>query len=115
MIRAVAAALAMAVLATACGDSGADTTQTDSLVACTSLDGTPTVDIDEFFDQGNACGVDTGADALTPAFLGINDLECVNGSFLYWNNVGWGADPGNWVASDRRSPPRDLLTACRGE
>jgi len=115
VIRVVAATLAIVVLASACSDSGSDTTQSDGVVACTSLDGQPTVDVDEFFDQGNACGVDTGAGELVPAFIGINDLECVDASFLYWNDVGWGAVPGKWVVSDRRSPPRDLLAACRGE
>jgi len=126
--RAATAALALALLAAACSSADKDpapsqvaaTTTTvspgpDGLLACSSLDGTPTVDVDEFFDQGNACGVDLGDGELQPAFLGISDLECVDGTFLYWNDVGWGADPGDWVASDRRSAPRDLLAACRGE
>ncbi len=114
-IRAGAAALAMVVLAGACGDSGTDSSRADSVVACTSLDGLPTVDVDEFFDQGNACGVDTGAGELSPIFLGIKDLECVDGSFLYWNDSGWGAVPGTWKATKAGRPPRALVSACRGE
>jgi len=126
--RIATTALALALLAAACSSTDEDpassqvasSTTTDSpgpdgLLACSSLGGTPTVDVDEFFDQGNACGVDTGGPELQPAFLGISDLECADGTYLYWNDVGWGADPGDWVASDRRSPPRDLLAACRGE
>lgn len=114
-IPTTATVLAFVMVAGACGDSGSDASTPDSVVACSSLAGQPTVDIDEFFDQGNACGIDTGQGGLVPAFLGISDLECADASFLYWNDIGWGAVPGTWVLSDRRSPPRDLLAACRGD
>jgi len=131
MRRTAITALAAALFAAACSSSGdtnpppstasspsssiAPATATDGVVPCSSFDGTPTVDVEEFFDQGNACGVDRGFAELEPAPLGIKDLECVNGTFLYWNDAGWGPVPGSWTTSIRRTPPRDLLTACRGE
>ena len=113
--RSTVGLLAFLLLASACSDPATDSTSHDNLVPCSDLDGRPTVDMDEFFDQGNACCIDTGDGKLTPVHLGISDLECVDASFLYWNDAGWGAVPGTWVTSDRHSPPRDLLAACRGE
>jgi len=128
-------ALTVALLAAACSSSGdssppsstaaapsssnataaATAASTSAVVPCSSFDGTPTVDVEEFFDQGNSCGVDRGLAELEPAPLGIKDLECLDGTYLYWNDAGWGPAPGTWTTSSRRTPPRDILTSCRGE
>lgn len=114
--------LAVTLIALAACSSGDDSSSstpsapaaaTDQTVsACASLDGQPTIDVANRFDGGEPCGVDRGLDELETSFLGVADRECVDGTVLYWNDAGWGRSDGSWVASDEGLPPDEELQDC---
>lgn len=84
----------------------------DDVPACTSFDGMPTIEVAEYFDSGQPCGVDRALSELQATFLGVGDRECDNGTFLYWNDAGWGPSDGTWTSTTEGLPPTDILDRC---
>ena len=89
----------LCLVASACGngDDEALLPQSD-LVPCADLDGRPTEEVANLFAQGDPCGRDRGLDVLESLVPGLGDLECQDGSFVYWNDAGYGATGGTWTA-----------------
>lgn len=102
------------LLTAACGDSDGFGGGDGDVAACTSFDGQPVKVVADWFNAGNPCGVDTGLSDLETTYMGIGSQKCGDGSFLYWNDSGWGATGGTWTVSDVGLPPDDLMSTCRG-
>lgn len=85
------------------------------LADCEFFDGHPTLEVADYFDQGGACGQDRGLTERQNLIPGLGDEQCLDGSALYWNDVGWGSSTGTWTATEDGLPPDDVRAVCRGE
>lgn len=84
----------------------------DGSPTCESFDGMPTEDVANHFNSGQPCAEDIGLDDRRELYPGLGDQECADGTFLYWNDVGWGASEGEWIATTDGLPPDDVMDAC---
>lgn len=85
----------------------------DDVPSCESFIGQPTDDVANYFQDGSMCGRDAGLDDLelfSPG--GVASDECVDGTFVYWNDTGWGATGG--TSAEGELPPADVHDACLG-
>lgn len=90
-----------------------DLTQND-FPMCDELAGDPTEEVASYFQDGGACGRDVGLDD-PEGFIGfISSEECVDGTFVYWQDTGWGVTDGTWNTG-ASLPPEEILATCRGE
>jgi hypothetical protein len=87
----------------------------DEIPACDSFNGQPTETVADYFNEGNPCAADIGLDEPETTFVGLGNEECADGTFLYWNDQGWGATAGTWTATIDGLPPDDAFDTCRGE
>jgi len=122
--------MAVAMLAASCSGGGSGTTpepatqptttttvteQPTGVPACTSFDGQPVDDVANYFQAGNPCGMDIGLAQLETTYVGVGDRECDDGTFLYWNDGGWGRTAGTWTYSDVGLPPDTAFAACNAD
>lgn len=83
----------------------------DDVAPCASFYGQPTEVVAEHFQSGKPCGRDIGLDTLETFYGGLGSEECVDGTFVYWQDTGWGVTDGTWTEGDGL-PPDDILDSC---
>lgn len=98
----------LCVFATACGSAGGGSEAVfgddrsgvvdDDLIPCLDLNGRATEEIANHFDAGKPCGRSRGLDSLQALFPGLEDRDCGDGTFVYWNDAGYGGTEGTWTA-----------------
>jgi hypothetical protein len=76
--------------------SGAGTDAQD-LIPCVDLADWTTLEAANHFASGEPCGRARGLETLETLYPGLADLDCRDGTFVYWNDVGYGRTGGGWT------------------